>query len=106
RLPMALDLLTEAMPQESRTADMLIEYGLAKPIRRTMDIVPIVRELYPAYDRAANPLPSSHSLDRIDAIYEIARIILAACDPAFNNIAVTGHIPEADTVCGDECNRP
>lgn len=115
RLPMALDLITEAMPQESGTADMLIEFGLAKPLRRPIDIVPIVEQLEPAGDRAAKALPTHHCLDRVEAIYEIARIILSACDPAFSNLmatgalqdadAVIGAIPEVDTVSGDEFNR-
>lgn len=106
RLPMALDLLTEAMPQESGTADMLIQYGLARPLRRPTDILPIVEALEPALDRASMELPSAHSLNRVDAIYEIASLILSACDPGFVRVKATGAIPEADTVSGDECGHP
>jgi processive 1,2-diacylglycerol beta-glucosyltransferase len=77
RLPMAIDLLTEPMPQESGTVDMLIEANLAKPLRKAEDIVPIVESLQVVEDRESQALPSEHNLDRTDAIYEIAQTILS-----------------------------
>jgi UDP-N-acetylglucosamine:LPS N-acetylglucosamine transferase len=81
RLPMAIDMLTEPMPQEIGTAEMLIEAGLAKPIRQADDIVPIVEALEVIQDRLHMPLPAVHSLDHVDAVYEIAQIILKLCEP-------------------------
>ncbi len=76
RLPMALDLRTEAMPQESGTVKMLIEAQLAKPIHEPRDIVDIVESLERVYDREARALPTAHNLDCVDAIYDIAETIL------------------------------
>jgi len=83
RLPMAIDLLTEAMPQESGTADMLIEAGLAQALRVPSDIVAIVDGLEKNGNRAARALPQEHSLDRVDAVFDIARIILDSCGESF-----------------------
>jgi UDP-N-acetylglucosamine:LPS N-acetylglucosamine transferase len=77
RLPMVLDLLTEPMPQELGTVNMLIEANLAKPLRKVEDIVPIVESLKLVEDRESQTLPSEHNLDRTDAIYEIAETILS-----------------------------
>lgn len=76
RVPMALDLLTEPMPQESGTARMLIEEGLAKPINRASDVKAIIQELKLIHSGANTQLPSAHNLDRVDAVYEIANTIL------------------------------
>jgi UDP-N-acetylglucosamine:LPS N-acetylglucosamine transferase len=81
RLPMAIDMVTEPMPQEAGTIDMLIEAGLAKPIRRPEDIVPIVEALEIIYDRLKKPLPAAHNLDRVDAVYDIAETILKLMEP-------------------------
>jgi len=76
RLPMALDMITEPMPQEYGTAEMLIEAGLAKSIKQPEDIVPIVEELRSKYPKRTMRLPKVHNLDHIDAVYEIAHHIL------------------------------
>ncbi len=83
RLPMAIDLLTEAMPQESGTANMLIEQGLAKPLREPTDIIAIVESLQRDEHKADRALPEAHSLDRVSAVYDIARLILDAGDQSF-----------------------
>lgn len=75
RLPMALDVLTEPMPQEMGTVDMLVEAGLASPLKTASDIVSIVENLQCA-ERGVLPLPKEHNLDRVDAVYDIARTIL------------------------------
>ncbi len=77
RLPMAIDLLTEPMPQEVGTANMLIEANLAKPLRKVEDIVPIVESLILLENRESQPLPTEHNIDRTDAIYDIAKTILS-----------------------------
>ncbi len=76
RLPMALNLLTEPMPQEMGTVELLIKAGLAQAVRHNDDIIAIVEGLRPVHDRQNQPLPSIHNLDRVDAIYEIAQTIL------------------------------
>ena len=79
RLPMAIDMLSEPMPQESGTAEMLIDAGLAKPINQPSDIVAIVEALEHIENRETLPLPTKYNLDRTDSVYEIARIILSNC---------------------------
>jgi UDP-N-acetylglucosamine:LPS N-acetylglucosamine transferase len=79
RLPMAIDMLTTPMPQESGTAELLIDAGLAKPINHPSDIVAIVEALEHIDNRDKLPLPSKYNLDRTDAVYEIAKIILSNC---------------------------
>ncbi|MBK9141983.1 MAG: hypothetical protein IPM23_05765 [Candidatus Melainabacteria bacterium] len=76
RVPMALDMVTEPMPQESGTAEILIEAGLAYPVEEPEDIVSIVERLELKDNRLEAPLPPVHNLDRVDAVYEIARLIL------------------------------
>lgn len=81
RLPMALDLTTEPMPQEAGTVAMLIEAKLAKPLNKPDDIVSIVETLRPKTNRQARALPTLHELDHVNAIYEIAQILLEFCNP-------------------------
>jgi UDP-N-acetylglucosamine:LPS N-acetylglucosamine transferase len=76
RLPMAIDMLTEPMPQEIGTAEMLIEAGLAKPIRNAEDIIPIVEALEVRDGKLKMPLPVEHNLNRVGAVYEIGELIL------------------------------
>jgi UDP-N-acetylglucosamine:LPS N-acetylglucosamine transferase len=79
-LPMAIDMLSEPMPQESGTAAMLIDAGLAKPIKKPSDIVAIVEALEHIENRETLTLPIKYNLDRTDSVYEIARIILSNCN--------------------------
>lgn len=81
RLPMAIDMLTEPMPQEIGTAELPIEAGLAKPIRRPDDIVAIAEAIEVIKEREHMPLPAVHNLDHVDAVYEIARLILELSEP-------------------------
>jgi UDP-N-acetylglucosamine:LPS N-acetylglucosamine transferase len=83
RLPMAIDMLTEPMPQELGTANMLIEVGLARPINQPADIVKIVESLEPS-KRFEKSLPSHYNLNRTDSVYEIAKVILANCEVTKN----------------------
>ncbi len=82
RLPMAIDLIKPPMPQEAGTVKMLIDTGLAKPIKHPEDIVPIVNKLEVVRDRLNKPLPKVHNLDNVDAVYEIADIVLEYCERA------------------------
>ncbi len=76
RLPMALDVITEPMPQEKGTVEMLVEQKLAYALNHPDEIVSIIESFNPAPDRQNKPLPAAHSLNRTDAIFEIADIIL------------------------------
>ena len=76
RLPMAINILTEPMPQEMGTIQMLVDAKLARPIRHLDDLIAIVEELEPVPDRQAQALPSIHNLDRVGAVYEIAQTVL------------------------------
>jgi UDP-N-acetylglucosamine:LPS N-acetylglucosamine transferase len=77
RLPMAIDLLTEPMPQEIGTVNMLIEANLAKPLRKPEDILPMIESLKIIENRESQALPTVHNLDRTDAVYDIAKTILS-----------------------------
>jgi UDP-N-acetylglucosamine:LPS N-acetylglucosamine transferase len=79
RLPMAIDMLTEPMPQEGGTADILIDAGLAQPINNPSDLVAIVEALEHIEGRATIALPKTNNLDCTHAVYEIAKIILENC---------------------------
>jgi processive 1,2-diacylglycerol beta-glucosyltransferase len=83
RLPLALDMITKPMPQEMGTVNIVIEQGLAYPIVKAGDILPIIDALVPIEDRLNAKLPSVHQLDRSAAIYDIARTIMGLCDPAY-----------------------
>ncbi len=78
-LPMAIDMLTEPMPQESGTAEILIDAGLAQPINSPSDLVSMVEALKHVEDRESIALPTTNNLDCTHAVYEIAKIILANC---------------------------
>jgi UDP-N-acetylglucosamine:LPS N-acetylglucosamine transferase len=86
RLPMALDMVTEPMPQEAGTAEMLIEAGLASGIKHPEDIIPVVETLEVINDRLAKPLPKAHNLDHVDAVYEIASTILDYLEPVTEQV--------------------
>ncbi|MBZ0185063.1 MAG: hypothetical protein K8F91_02350 [Candidatus Obscuribacterales bacterium] len=86
RLPMALDMVTKPMPQESGTAEMLMAAGLACSIKKPADILPIVEGLEIVANRLETPLPTLHNLDKVDAVYEIARIILDSLEPDSLNL--------------------
>jgi len=76
RLPMAIYLIPEPMPQEMGTVEILTAAGLAQAMKSTDDIIALVENLKPVPNRQTQPLPSIHNLDRVDAIYEIAQTIL------------------------------
>lgn len=89
RLPLAFDMLTEPMPQERGTIDLLLKEGLCQAVRKPEDIVPIVQSLNPLPDRETRSLPVAHSLDKTGAVYEMSRIILSACQPSFDLVCDT-----------------
>jgi UDP-N-acetylglucosamine:LPS N-acetylglucosamine transferase len=85
RLPMAIDLITEPMPQEAGNVKIIVEQGLASAVYKPHDIVDIVENMQPAKDRNSVVLPTAYSLDQTDAIYSMARAALAFCDPVFQS---------------------
>ncbi|HEY9788005.1 MAG TPA: glycosyltransferase [Candidatus Obscuribacterales bacterium] len=84
RLPMAFDTITPPMPQEMGTVDLLVKEKLAHKIEKPQDIIAVLRDFQPVPDRLNARLPSKYSLDRVNAVYDIARTVLGFCDPAFN----------------------
>lgn len=84
RLPLVFDVITEPMPQEGGTISMLLEQGLCKVVKEPGDIISIVETLEVRPDRVKQPLPTAHSLDKTAAACDIARFVLAACEPTFD----------------------
>ncbi len=82
KLPMAIDMITNPMPQELGTVGLLVDNKLAYPIKRPNDIVSIVEEFQPV-ERATMKLPTTQCLDQTDAIYNIGRSVLGLCDPTY-----------------------
>lgn len=76
RLPMAIDTITDPMPQELGTAQILVDQGLGQRINRPDDIVAIAENMVLREEFAARPLPKAHQLDRVDAVFEIAETLL------------------------------
>jgi len=76
RLPMAIDMITEPMPQEAGNVELLLEAGVGKPIRKPSDIVALIEKTVPETNRLNRPLPKLHNLDKTTAAYDIARAIL------------------------------
>jgi hypothetical protein len=73
---MAIYLIPEPMPQEMGTVEILVEAGLAQTMKSTDDIIAIVENLKRVPNRETQALPTIHNLDRVDAVYDIAQIIL------------------------------
>ena len=76
RLPMAIDTITDPMPQELGTAQILVSEGLGQRVNKPMDIVAIAENMVLREEFAAAPLPTNHQLDRVDAVFEIAETLL------------------------------
>lgn len=76
RLPMIIDTITEPMPQERGTIDILVGQGLASTLSKPADIVGLVQDLRIDPNRHSRTLPPRFCLDRPDASLEIARLIL------------------------------
>ena len=80
RLPMAIDMITEPMPQEVGTAALLIDAGLAKGIKNPDEILALAELLrIRSCGEPPLPLPTQYNLDRTDSVYEIAKLILSNC---------------------------
>jgi len=78
RLPFIADMITEPMPQEAGTANMIAQRGAGVMLKRSCDIVPIVRrmvedELHYSRLRAATvglaiPNATRHIVEEIAAL--------------------------------------
>ena len=76
RLPMIIDTITEPMPQERGTIDILVEQGLAVTLNQPGDLVRLTQNLKIDSNRLNRPLPQAYCFDRPDAALDIARLIL------------------------------
>lgn len=75
RLPLVIDCITEPMPQERGTVDILVDSGLAMRLENPADIVDIVNSAAIITDRH-RALPTVHNLNHDAAVNEIARLVL------------------------------
>ncbi len=60
--------------------------NLAYKVQKPEDILQIVENFKPIEDRQSYKLPTRYSLDRTEAVYDIARMILGFCDPSFSPV--------------------
>lgn len=86
KLPLVFDTITHPMPQELGTVQLLVKENLAYKVEAAQDIVEIVENFTPIQDREHYKLPTRYSLDRTEAVYDIARMILGFCDPGFSPV--------------------
>jgi UDP-N-acetylglucosamine:LPS N-acetylglucosamine transferase len=91
RVPIIADLVTEPMPQEAGTATLIEERGAGVMLKRSRDVVPVVRrmmedELHYSRMRAATVgLAIPNSTRQI--VEEIAALIPKPESPAFTEVA-------------------
>jgi len=86
KLPLVFDTITTPMPQELGTVQLLVKENLAYKVEKPEDILKIVENFTPIADRQNYKLPTRYSLDRTEAVYDIARMILGFCDPCFSPV--------------------
>lgn len=86
KLPLVFDTITAPMPQEMGTVQLLVKENLAYKVEKPEDILQIVENFKPIEDRQSYKLPTRYSLDRTEAVYDIARMILGFCDPSFSPV--------------------
>jgi len=79
-LPIALNLMTDPMPQEIGTVEMLLDVGLARPVRKAEDIVEIALQIARDGSKSFGELPGIHNLNNTCAVYEIAQEIISCCN--------------------------
>jgi UDP-N-acetylglucosamine:LPS N-acetylglucosamine transferase len=77
RLPMAIDVITEPMPQEAGTIDILLEAHLAQVIKKPDDILKIIENTDLRANNPMNNLPTYQNLDSTEAVYDIASILIS-----------------------------
>lgn len=82
RLPIIFDGLTEPMPQERGTVEMLTSQNIARTINVPQEIVDIIESFEHCPDRSNVKLPDAYNLPLTDsAPRNIAERVLAACAP-------------------------
>ncbi|MCC7530335.1 MAG: hypothetical protein IT342_17555 [Candidatus Melainabacteria bacterium] len=86
KLPLVFDTITHPMPQELGTVQLLVKENLAYKVENPEEILEIVENFTPIADRDHYKLPTRYSLDRTEAVYDIARMILGFCDPSFSPV--------------------
>jgi UDP-N-acetylglucosamine:LPS N-acetylglucosamine transferase len=85
RLPLAIDVITEPMPQEAGTISILLQADLARVVEKPDDIISIVESAHIREEGKVRDLPSFQNLNRVGAVYDIARIALSQLDPAIGS---------------------
>lgn len=96
RLPIILDVITEPMPQERGTVDILCEQGLATKLTKPEDIVKLASGLKHIPGRESLPLPSKYCFDKPDAVFSMAKIILDTCFQSQENSIQEEYQPESE----------
>lgn len=76
KLPMIVDVITPPMPQEAGTVDMLVDAGMAQKLQSPEQLPALIKSLRHDPDRMSKPLPEKYCLNRTDAVFEMAKIIL------------------------------
>jgi UDP-N-acetylglucosamine:LPS N-acetylglucosamine transferase len=91
RVPIIGDVITEPMPQEAGTADLIVQRGAGVMLKRSVDVVPVVRrmmedEMHYSRMRAATiglGIPNSTRL----IVEEIAALIPKPKAPVLSEVA-------------------
>ncbi len=76
-------MITKPMPQELGTVKLLVEKKLAYPIEKAQDIIEVIEDFTPLLHRQRGLLPVTQQLDKVYASDEIARTVLAYCNPSY-----------------------
>jgi len=82
QLPLAIDVITEPMPQEAGTISILLQSDLARVVEKPDDIISIVESAQIREEGKIRDLPAFQNLNRVNAVYDIARIALSQIDPS------------------------
>ncbi|MBU6450736.1 MAG: hypothetical protein KGS72_03080 [Cyanobacteria bacterium REEB67] len=102
RLPMAIDTITAPMPQELGTAEILVQEGLGQRINHADDIIGIVDNMLSREEYAKLPLPTNHQLDRVDAVFEIAELLLKTAGVEFLPVSAPSSLTAASGVFAEK----
>jgi UDP-N-acetylglucosamine:LPS N-acetylglucosamine transferase len=93
QLPLAIDVITEPMPQEAGTINILLRAGLARVVEKPDDIIAIVENTPLRTENKMRDLPTFQNLNRVDAVYDIAAAVLSQLDPS-----IAAQIAEAEKI--------
>lgn len=84
RLPMIIDVISPPMPQEAGTVDILVEQGLAQCLHKPEALAAMLGKLSHDPQRLTRELPKKYCLDKTEAVFDIARLILQNSSNAFS----------------------